>query len=461
MKKVVKNNSPWLKQLNKTKIKKLTKNFETEIAILGGGIAGITTAYYVLKNTQNKVVLVEGYKIAHGATGHNAGQIVSYFEKPFFKIVEEYGLDLAAKAQRDILHTWELIEGIYEETGISTPYYQFVGYAGCTNLDQIKLHLENKYLRNKAGINMESIFIAENAYCLNEIPKKYDGLYYVVPHHKIISMLETHDQSYIAAFASKKGCINSALFSQELVKFMQKEYSGRFSLYEHTPVDQIILEKESVILKTRKYKIKAGKIVLCTNGFENLNIINHDGKDIDHKFHEIVSGVIGYMSGYFQNEEKEPTAISYFPTKGADFHEPYFYLTRRFYKHKNAEKVLTCVGGPEIELEEKNRYNKNHKFSDDAKKQIHDFLSKTYDKKKIKLDFAWHGLMGYTKTGLRLIGPEILNENLLYNLGCNGVGILPSIHGAYKISQILLGKKQEESIFDPRPQKCLIDIKEI
>ena len=63
--------------------------------------------------------------------------------------------------------------------------------------------------------------------------------------------------------------------------------------------------------------------------------------------------------------------------------------------------------------------------------------------------FAWHGLMGYTRTGVRCIGTEPRNPALLYNLGCNGVGILPSIHGAKRIAQILAGKKLPASIFDP------------
>jgi len=57
-------------------------------------------------------------------------------------------------------------------------------------------------------------------------------------------------------------------------------------------------------------------------------------------------------------------------------------------------------------------------------------------------------VIGYTGNGLRLIGPETLNKNLLYNLGCNGIGILPSIFGGWKVSQFLGNKAAEKSIFD-------------
>ena len=43
------NNSPWIDQLNKNRaIKKLGKDTEADVAIVGGGIAGISTAFFIL-----------------------------------------------------------------------------------------------------------------------------------------------------------------------------------------------------------------------------------------------------------------------------------------------------------------------------------------------------------------------------------------------------------------------------
>jgi len=71
-------------------------------------------------------------------------------------------------------------------------------------------------------------------------------------------------------------------------------------------------------------------------------------------------------------------------------------------------------------------------------------------------EYKWHGLMGYTKSGLRCVGVEPLNTTLLYNLGCNGVGILPSIYGARKIAMHLAGETVKESIFDPEVQRRVL-----
>jgi glycine/D-amino acid oxidase-like deaminating enzyme len=58
--------------------------------------------------------------------------------------------------------------------------------------------------------------------------------------------------------------------------------------------------------------------------------------------------------------------------------------------------------------------------------------------------------MGYTSNGIRLIGPDPANSSLIYNLGCNGIGILPSIYGGKRIAQYINGEALEPSIFDPR-----------
>src|SRR5260221_5370656 len=65
-------------------------------------------------------------------------------------------------------------------------------------------------------------------------------------------------------------------------------------------------------------------------------------------------------------------------------------------------------------------------------------------------DFHWHGLMGYNESGVRVVGAHAPHPPLLYNLGCNCVGFLPSLCGADRLSPLLAGEQMEPSIFDPR-----------
>lgn len=449
------NYSPWISQLNRTRpVEPLPHDVKTDIAIVGGGIAGVSTAFFILKNTKKKVVLIEADKVAHGATGHNAGQIASYFERPFADMVKEFGLKLTAEAQDSIETAWSLLDSMHHEAKLQTPVYRFTGHAGVCTFEQIMEHLENNYLRVQSRIvDAEDILIAQEAPYLSKIPTKYVGLYATVSHEYILSLLETNNRDFTAMISFQKGCMNSALFSEEVVGYLLATYKDRFILFEGSPVKTIVLEKRKAYLKILEHTVSAKRVILCTNGFENFSIKNNAGKDIDTKFHHTIEGNIGYMMAYFEPLFKSPTATSYLFRHGQD--EPYFYLTRRMHEHQNPKAhSLVCIGGPEKKLPERMTYVRQEECDESMRKLVDDFLKKNYrNYRNEEFAFCWHGLMGYTPNRVRLIGPEPCNPVLLYNLGCNGVGILPSIYGGKRIADILAEIHLEPSIFDPKDQQ--------
>jgi glycine/D-amino acid oxidase-like deaminating enzyme len=452
------NKSPWVEQLkNKFNTQPLDKNHKTDILIIGAGISGITTAYYILKNTNLNVTLVEAKTLASGATGHNAGQLVSYFEKQISNIVKEFGFEMAVSAQKDINSSWFLLEQIYQDTGITTNISISNGYAGIQTYEDLVTFLQNAQVYKKAGLIHEKLSIAEDCSYLEKIPQKFHNLFSIIKKKNLMDYLETNDSSYYAMISVKKGMMNSALFCEDLLNYIFKNFSNRFNYYDKTPVSEIRLHQNNSLTIANNKEIYSNKIVLCTNGFEKIDIINKVGNDINTKFHHLVIGVVGYMAGYLEEDLRKPTAIGFLPKKsstGKDVFDkdPYFYFTRRDYEIKNKKFNLICIGGPEAVMDDSNKYKIEHPFPKEAQDSINNFLHKSYKyapKGSIDYKYIWHGLMGYTPNGIRLIGIEPLNKNLLYNLGCNGVGILPSIFGANKISKILSGEKFEKSIFDP------------
>lgn len=448
-----KNNSPWLHQLDKSRPNvRMTRDVTTDVVVVGAGIAGVTTAFMLLEKTEKNVVLLDRYLVAHGATGHNAGQVVAHFERGLASLVDEFGLQLAIKGQRDVEGAWDLLEHVYSAAKLDIPFFRFIGHSGYSSFEQVLVRLKNNLLRVQGGLEPDRIRIASTCAEAHPIPDEYAGLYEIVPPEEIRTILETDVTDFIAASSYKKGCVNSALFCEEVVRFMLKTYPQRFSLYEHTHIRKIVLQPALALLDAEKYTIYARNVVLCTNGFEHLRIINEGGLDIDTKYHHLVSGKMGFMSGYLEAFNKKAIAISYFtdPSTAAD--NSYFYLTRRMYEYeKGAEHNLICIGGPDISLEDTTKYSHDEEYPEEVAEEINDFVRSVYDKdpnKKIEYLFTWHGLMGYTRNGVRLVGPEPKNPVLLYNLGCNGVGILTSIYGASKIARHIMGEKVETTIFD-------------
>lgn len=451
----MKNNSPWIHQLDHSREnKKLSEDLSTDVAIIGAGIAGISTAFYLLKHTSKKVVLLEGYKLAHGATGHNAGQMVSYFERPFADIVAEFGLEMAAHGQKSVEDAWEFAQEMYTEAGLDIPMMRFMGYAGLSTLAQVLEHLEDDRLRRAGGLRTATLEISEDAPFLHEIPEKYHKLFTLVPPHEIAIKLETLDTQYVAALPEQKGVMNSALFCQEVVLYLLEKYADRFSLYEHAPVGKVIVHEEKVILDVGTHTVECQDVVLCTNGFENIEIFTPEGLSVNTRFHHSLHGVVGFMTGYLEPHTGVPAAILYYPEKDPGLTDtpgdPYFYVTRRPYEYEKGTKHnLVSVGGPDVGLESRAHYDRDRAFSEKAKAQIEAFIRQAYDKKEsLEYAFMWHGVMGYTKNMLRMVGPDPSHSHLYYNLGCNGVGLLPSMFGGNKVARQIAGEKFPPSIFD-------------
>jgi glycine/D-amino acid oxidase-like deaminating enzyme len=453
------NKSPWLEQLDQSRIiNEISQDLETDIAVIGGGIAGMTTAYFLLKNTGKKVALIEAGKIAHGATGHNAGQILAYLEKPFHEIAREYGKKMAIKSMDAVQGAWDLLEEIVREARLTTPLYKFNGYTGYSSEQEVIDVLEVDYLNREAGLKTEQLLIANDADFVKKIPAKYKNHYLLVEKKVLLDKLDTNNHKYSAVGVMLKGCMNSALFVEELAGFMLRNYPERFRMYEHSPVEKVILNKNSAHLMIKKFLLIAQRVVLCTNGFENINVIDLVSEKIDFKYHQEVKGVVGYMAGYKENSDKTPGAYAYFEGQYNQKEAPYFYLTRRPYSHfAEGKSNLVTIGGPETFLPDNANYDREHIYPLEAKDQIDKFIRGNIARdvrEDIDYRFFWHGLMGYTRSGLRMVGPDPCNPVLLYNLGCNGVGILTSVFGAKRVAQYILKKKLSPLIFDPYREVC-------
>jgi hypothetical protein len=66
------------------------KNYD--YVIVGGGIAGLSTAYWLLqKDPQLKIGIIEKNKIGYGASGKNAGFVTCGSTEHFIKLKDQFG----------------------------------------------------------------------------------------------------------------------------------------------------------------------------------------------------------------------------------------------------------------------------------------------------------------------------------------------------------------------------------
>jgi glycine/D-amino acid oxidase-like deaminating enzyme len=445
------NVSPWQREVKRTRPAiALSEDVDSDVAIVGGGISGVATSYFLLRDTSLSVVLVEKDRVAQGATGHNGGQAVAGFERTTIGLCEKFGEKKVSEGLLAINGAWGLLHSIISETGINASLQEVTAHLGFSSLEDVLTMLKERQLSLRIGLPSQDIFLAEDV--AGDIPEEYQLLFKRSERKELDELLLTRDGGYICTEKVRTGLMNSALFCEELVSWMIDRYPCRFKVYEDAPVQRIVVGKSSIQGQGNGASIEAGKnvirakhAVLCTNGYNDLEIMGQDASiDLG------IKGLVGFMVGYTGSELRDPAASVYFSSRRSG-QEGYFYMNRRMYIY-GANRELTSVGGPDRPLGANERYRpEDIPEAEQAYSKIEDFYRKRVVgvSADIRQDFSWHGLMGYTSSGVRVIGRDPYHSCLVYNMGCNGIGILPSIYGGKRVAQIINGEALGPSIFDP------------
>lgn len=86
--------SYWIDSANIKEFSKLNKNLDTDVCIIGGGITGLTTAYYLSK-ANVKTVLLEKNKICMQTTGKSTAKITSQHGLIYNYLIQSQGKEKA------------------------------------------------------------------------------------------------------------------------------------------------------------------------------------------------------------------------------------------------------------------------------------------------------------------------------------------------------------------------------
>ena len=90
-------NSLWIETTkNELNVKSLEKDEETEICVIGAGLFGLTTAYYLSKQGKKVIVLEKG-EIGEKVSGHTTGKITSQHGLFYDHLIKDYGEEYAHK----------------------------------------------------------------------------------------------------------------------------------------------------------------------------------------------------------------------------------------------------------------------------------------------------------------------------------------------------------------------------
>ena len=99
----------------------LTSDIDTDVAIVGGGYTGLTTAHYLQRSGIDCVVL-EANDAGWGASGRNGGMAVLRYKSGWSNLAQQVGLDTAQHMFRMLHDAIDSLEATLGEYGIDCAF---------------------------------------------------------------------------------------------------------------------------------------------------------------------------------------------------------------------------------------------------------------------------------------------------------------------------------------------------
>lgn len=363
-----------------------------DIVIIGGGIAGLSTAFWIKKEDPTmKVVLVERFQIGDGATGRNAGFITCGSVEHFNRLVGKHGRDEAA-------HIWKFSE---------------------ENLRLLKEHViqdsgDDLLFENKGSFSLAS---TENEFTELKSSAKLMESFDI--------KVEELDESAIRKRLNAEGFVGGIKYIDDasihplklLNRMKQKieQLPSEVTFMENSEVYAIENKGENKLVKTKHAQIEAPVVVFATNGYSAM------------------------LNNFF--------ADKIFPTRGqilATEPVPRFmegpcyanFVLDYFRQMPTGEMII----GGFRQLQKDAEIGYSDQTSDTIQAALEEFLQKHIPPvRKAKITHRWSGIMGFSVDGQPMVGAMPTDPQLFFVGGFTAHGLGLAFHS---------GKCLVDTLFD-------------
>ena len=140
---IMKNISIWSEEIDKSKVNSLDADLDVDVAIVGGGITGLSVAYY-LSDVGYNICLLESNRIGEGITSRTTGKITYLQEDLLLKIKDIYSMDMAKKYYESQKLAIKEINRIMSKNSISCDLKKSDSYIFAESKKDIKIIKELK-----------------------------------------------------------------------------------------------------------------------------------------------------------------------------------------------------------------------------------------------------------------------------------------------------------------------------
>lgn len=131
--------SIWIESTKNSKqFPKLEKDIETEVCVIGAGIFGLTTAYYLSQNNISVTVVEAEKEIGTKVSGNTTGKITSQHGLFYDHLIKDYGEKFAAKYLEANEKAINNIKNIIDKNNIECDFTWQNNYIYTTNQEEVE-----------------------------------------------------------------------------------------------------------------------------------------------------------------------------------------------------------------------------------------------------------------------------------------------------------------------------------
>lgn len=378
-------------------IQPLTQKLETDIVVIGGGMAGISAAQAFAKRGK-QVILLEKNFCGSGATGKSSGFITPNSELSFSDFKNRFG-------QHHAQSMWN-----YINNGLETIRNNITNYA--IDCDFIK---------------QDTIAWANTEHALKKFKQEYENLSaagydsFFVTRDKVANYLNTDKYFGGVGYKNSFG-INAYLYCQQMKTILQK---NNVQVFEESPVVEI----KGHTVFTAHGQVTAKHIIVCADRFTP-------------EFTPLKKEIFQIQTFILLSEPLTDVQIrSIFPNGlymcwDSDLIYTYFRLTADKRLIVGGGDYFTTYAGYEI-----------HNYQRIIRK-LTDYVQHKFSTARIQFEYMWPGLIGISKDIDPIAGYDKHNKALYYAGACAGLPISAAT-GIYAAEHIIDGRKDLDAILTP------------
>lgn len=371
----------------------LNQDIEVDVCVVGGGIAGITTAYLLMREG-SRVCLLESSELCSGQTSRTTAHFVTALDDRYFDLEKYHGLEGSRLAAESHAGAADKVRAIIHREKIECEKELLNGYLFAAGDEREDVLEEELKAAHRAGLS--DVVLLENSPLVS-----FDA----GPCLRFSNQMKLHPLKYL------KGVV-------------QAFTKGGGLVYTNTHVMDIKGGVEARVKTKKGLTVKCGAIVMATNTPVNDRVVIHT-KQAPYR---------SYVMGFKIPKNSVRNALYW------DTLNPYHYIR---VETLNETQDVLIVGGAD------------HKTGQDENANLHFEILEKWTKERFpmakKLAYKWSGQVMEPVDGLAYLGRNPMDKDNVYIItGDSGNGMTHCTIGAMLITDQIMGRKNPyEELYNP------------